>query len=81
MRTASLRAALQVNNAQTELRILRRKDLEQLLGISRSQIYVLVAAGRLPKPVPLFGGRNVGWLFHEVQEALRSCVELSRETA
>jgi predicted DNA-binding transcriptional regulator AlpA len=55
--------------------------LERLLGISRSQIYKLVADGRLPKPVSLFGGRSVGWLFHEVQEALRDSVELSRKAA
>ena len=78
MNMASLEPAVQLTNTQTELRILRRKDLERLCGVSRSQIYNLVAAGRLPKPISLFGGRTVGWLFHEVQEALRDCVALSR---
>lgn len=81
MRTSSVETALQPKNGQTELRVLRRSDVERLLGVSRSQVYALVAAGRLPKPISLFGGRSVGWLFHEVQEALRSCVESSRAGA
>jgi prophage regulatory protein len=79
--TTALKAALQKKGEQTELRILRRKDLERLLGISRSQVYALVAAGRLPKPVPIFGRRSVGWLFHEIQEALRSSIEAARMVA
>ena len=79
--TAALKNATPPTRAQAEQWILRRKDLERLLGISRSQVYALVAAGKLLKPVPLFGARSVGWLRHEVQDALRSCVELSRNAA
>lgn len=41
-------------------RILRRPDVEQLTGLSRSTIYAMMANGAFPKPVRL-GKRAVGW--------------------
>ena len=45
--------------------ILRRRDVQKATGISRSQIYNLMAQGDFPRPVPL-GGRAVGWLESEI---------------
>ncbi|WP_313039315.1 helix-turn-helix transcriptional regulator [Sphingobium yanoikuyae] len=38
----------------------RRKQLEGQLGISRSTIYAMIAAGTFPKPIRI-GKRAVGW--------------------
>ena len=57
--------------------ILRRKQVEQRTGLSRSTIYLRVAQGSFPKAVSL-GARAVGWLESEVEEWLNSRVELSR---
>jgi prophage regulatory protein len=57
--------------------ILRRRQVEQRTGLSRSTIYLRVAQGTFPKAVSL-GARAVGWLESEVDEWLNSCVEVSR---
>ena len=63
------------------LRILRRKQLEARLGLSRSTIYAKVAAGELPPPIQLGSGRAVGWIEAEIDEWLRAQVERSRTKA
>lgn len=40
--------------------ILRRKQVEQVVGLSRSTIYQRIKDGTFPKPISL-GGRVVGW--------------------
>lgn len=57
--------------------ILRRKQVEQRTGLSRSTIYLRVAQGTFPKAVSL-GARAVGWLESEIDEWLNSRVELTR---
>jgi prophage regulatory protein len=57
--------------------ILRRKQVEQRTGLSRSTIYLRVAQGTFPKAVSL-GARAVGWLDSEIDEWLNSRVEVSR---
>ncbi len=57
--------------------ILRRKQVEQRTGLSRSTIYLRVAQGTFPKAVSL-GARAVGWLESEIDEWLNARVELSR---
>lgn len=56
--------------------ILRLPDVKARTGLSRSTIYLRIAAGTFPRPVAL-GGRAVGWLAAEVQEwievAIRAC--------
>ena len=47
-------------------KILRRKDIENQFGLSRSTIYVMMANGRFPKPVKL-GHRAVGWRSDDLQ--------------
>lgn len=41
-------------------RILRRPQVEQQVGLSRSTIYAMMAEGTFPKPIRL-GKRAVGW--------------------
>ena len=47
-------------------KILRRKDIENKFGLSRSTIYAMMANGRFPKPVKL-GHRAVGWRSDDLQ--------------
>ncbi|HEX4078246.1 MAG TPA: AlpA family transcriptional regulator [Rhizomicrobium sp.] len=41
-------------------RILRRREVELRIGLSRSTIYEGIAQGEFPKPIKL-GKRAVGW--------------------
>jgi prophage regulatory protein len=41
-------------------RILRRPDVEDRTGLSRSTIYAMMAEGQFPRPIKL-GKRAVGW--------------------
>jgi len=49
------------------LRIVRRTDVQKILGVSRSTTYDRQRAGLLPPPINL-GGRAVGWLLLEINE-------------
>jgi prophage regulatory protein len=58
--------------------ILRRKQVQSRIGLSRSTIYLRIAEGTFPKPVSL-GARAVGWLESDVEAWVRQQVHLSRE--
>ncbi len=47
------------------LHILRRRQVEERTGLSRSTLYHYIKIGHFPKPMPL-GPRVVGWLESEV---------------
>jgi prophage regulatory protein len=47
-------------------KILRRPEVERVTGLPCSSIYEQMAAGTFPKPIPLGGGRAVGWLEAEI---------------
>jgi len=47
------------------IRMLRRKVVEEITGLSRSSIYARMEAGTFPCAVNL-GGRVVGWIESEV---------------
>lgn len=53
--------------------ILRRQAVEVRTGLSRSTIYLRVAQGTFPRPIPL-GQRAVGWLEREVEAWLQAQV-------
>ena len=57
--------------------ILRRKQVQQRTGLSRSTIYLRIAQGTFPKTVSL-GARAVGWMESEIDEWLNARVGLSR---
>ena len=60
------------------LSILRLKDVQARIQLSRSSIYSKMAAGDFPAPISL-GRRAVGWLESEVTSWIRSRVVSSRK--
>ena len=60
--------------------ILRLPSVKSITKLSRSTIYLRIAAGTFPKPINL-GGRAVGWLEAEIQEWLERQVQASRQAA
>ncbi len=46
--------------------ILRRKQVEQVVGLSRSTIYQRIKDGTFPRPISL-GGRIVGWRASDIE--------------
>ena len=46
--------------------ILRRKQVEQVVGLSRSTIYQRIKDETFPKPISL-GGRMVGWRASDIE--------------
>ena len=42
------------------VKILRRTEVEQIVGLSRSTLYAMMAENTFPKPIKL-GKRAVGW--------------------
>ena len=56
-----------LKNDFKEVRLLRIKQVTDIIPLSRSHIYALIADGRFPAPVPLIaGGRGVGCWAHEI---------------
>jgi prophage regulatory protein len=58
-------------------RVLRRREVEQVTGLSKSTIYSWVGAGTFPKPIRL-GGRAVAWTADAIAGWLASRVEGTR---
>ncbi len=69
-----------ISNEKAELRILRRKQVEARIGLSRSTIYDGVNAGTFPKPINL-GRQSVGWIEAEVEQWLRDRIAASRNAS
>lgn len=51
------------------VQILRRKQVEQTIGLSRSTIYYMMSNGEFPRPIKL-GARSVGWNKADVEKWL-----------
>lgn len=75
--------------AETSPRIIRRKQLESRLGLSRSTIYGKLTPNpnrpneydpTFPKPIQI-GSRAVGWLESEINDWLTAQIEKSRSKA
>ena len=60
------------------INVLRRKQLENQLNLSRSSIYKMIADGTFPKPIKL-GRRAVGWRAEDVQEWLDNLQEATHD--
>lgn len=60
-------------------RILRLRDVLRFVGLSRSSLYRLVAAGDFPQPVPL-GARTIGWVGAEIDDWLTKRIQRRRTT-
>jgi len=63
------------NTNQEKLSILRRKQVEQRTGLSRSTIYLSIHEGTFPRPIKL-GARAVGWLENEIEAWLAGRMEI-----
>ena len=59
-------------------KILRRSSVENLIGLSRSSIYLMMANGEFPKPIKL-GRRAVGWREQDIKDWLEQLEEKSHE--
>ena len=59
------------------VRLLRRRQVEALVGLRRSALYALVAAGKFPRPIRLTV-RAVAWIEMEVFEWVAGRVAASR---
>jgi prophage regulatory protein len=55
-----------VEHVHGAMTILRRKQVQVHVGLSRSTLYLRIAEGTFPKPVSL-GARAVGWPANEVE--------------
>ncbi|MFH1885210.1 MAG: AlpA family phage regulatory protein [Pseudomonadota bacterium] len=60
-------------------RILRRRDVEGMVGLKRSSLYAAIQAGTFPRPVRLTPGA-VGWRESEVLEWIESREPTTPET-
>lgn len=68
--------AAQLKNALT---ILRRRQVERRVGLTRSPLYARIKDGTFPKPIRLGNGRAVGWIEAEIDTWLDEQVEKSRK--
>ena len=62
---------------QSEMAILRRPQVEQRTGLSRSTLYQYIKEGNFPKPIPL-GPRAVGWLESDVCDWIAARVRIAQ---
>ena len=53
--------------------IIRRKQLEQRMGIGRSTIYLRISQSLITSPVSL-GANSVGWPLHEIDAIIAARV-------
>ena len=61
---------------QTAPTILRRKQVEKRVGLSRSTIYSKIATGEFPTPIAL-GARAVGWVESDITTWIESRIAAS----
>jgi prophage regulatory protein len=64
-------AADTIRQAQSDKALIRRRQVEQLVQLSRSTIYAAVKAGTFPAPVRI-GARAVAWRLTSVESWLEA---------
>lgn len=64
-------AAQAIRQTQSDKALARRRQVEQLVQLSRSTIYAAVKAGTFPAPVRI-GARAVAWRISEVEQWLEA---------
>lgn len=57
----------------------RLPRVREIVALSRSEIYRLIALGKFPKPIPL-GERAVAWDVDEIETWVRSRIDLRGRT-
>jgi prophage regulatory protein len=58
-------------------KLIRRRGVEAVTGLSRSALYAKVASGAFPKPIKL-GCRSVAWISGEVDDWIRTRIKEGR---
>lgn len=61
-------------------RVLRRPEVENVTGLSRSTIYARMEQGTFPQAIPL-GGRLVGWLESDINNWIDQRVTTATQSA
>lgn len=54
------------------MKLLRRKQVEKMTGLSRSSIYAMISEGRFPRQLKI-GLRAVAWREGEILDWINSC--------
>ena len=57
---------------------IRRREVEERIGLACSTIYAMMADGRFPRPVKI-GRRAVGWIEEDVNKWLRNKITQQSE--
>ena len=73
-------SAEDVGYFQPQIRILRLKQVQDVIGLKKSQIYALANTPGFPQRIKL-GTRAVGYIEREVQAYIESRVKASRDNA
>ena len=60
-----------IRQAQSDKALARRRQVEELVQLSRSTIYAAVKAGTFPPPVRI-GARAVAWRVSEIEQWLEA---------
>jgi len=66
------------NDMSNEITMLRLDQVRQIVGLSRTTIYTMMAAGQFPKQVQI-SLKAVGWPRAEIQQWLAERVKTSRQ--
>ena len=57
-------------------RLIRIREVMNLVGLSKSHIYHLAAHGRFPKSIPLVpGGTSVAWIETEIEDFINQQIK------
>ena len=59
--------------------LLRRKDVEKRVGLTRSALYERMAGGSFPQPITLVGTRTVRWIEAEIRGWIQTQICESRK--
>jgi prophage regulatory protein len=60
-------------NKEEQMQLLRRKQVEQITGLSRSSIYAMMSDGTFPKQRKI-GRRAVAWLKDDIDAWVNGCL-------
>jgi len=67
------------NQTHREPTILRRPQVQQRTGLSRSTLYQYIKDGEFPQSIAL-GPRSVGWLESDISDWIAKRVKISRSS-
>jgi len=62
-------------------RLLRIESVLERIPVSRSQLYNLITAGNVPKPVHIGGGQTAFWVESEIDECIQAVIDAERRAA